>query len=281
MDQSLEPETEEDKDVVNMTNNSDEKHTVRDLYKTQPLKTSSSVGEFGSPKNRELKAKYITTLSARNSANASEKSIITPRAHPLDDSSNSDMQELKMALGGVSDRSGSGQQNTFLNNLFEGNDVIFSDEGSGDSFDLDDQQEHEQEEKVWHQAEFDNRASLKLMRAQTKEVDQYDELDWAIRKIRASLVNEVITDNFSAKDGKDSFTKLERRNAQLIHELATCTPFVKVAAGKYFIGTEIRQIQIKGRGVLVKTGGGFMYLLEFLLHYAKSESLRIGLNMLK
>lgn len=40
-------------------------------------------------------------------------------------------------------------------------------------------------------------------------------------------------------------------------------------------------MQIKGKGVLVRTGGGYMYLYEFLLHYAKSECLRLGLNMLK
>ena len=168
--------------------------------------------------------------------------------------------------------------------------MIFSDEGSQDSFNLDDQAEHEHEEKVWQQAEQDPRASLQLMRAQTRKVDDYDELDWAIRKIRASLVDEVIceTGGFGEQiqqDGRvfigDAMDKLERRNSMLIHELATCIPFVKVGNGKYFLGTEVRQIQQKGRGVLVKTGGSFMYLLEFLLHYAKSESLRIGLNMLK
>lgn len=31
----------------------------------------------------------------------------------------------------------------------------------------------------------------------------------------------------------------------------------------------------------MRTGGGFMYLSEFLLHYAKSECLKMGLLMLK
>ena len=78
------------------------------------------------------------------------------------------------------------------------------------------------------------------MRAQTRKVEEYDELDWAIRKVRSNLAGEVIADNAGARDGKDTLTKLERRNAQLIHELATCIPFVKVETGKYFIGTEIR-----------------------------------------
>ena len=59
-----------------------------------------------------------------------------------DDSSNSDMRELKMMLGGgISDRSG--------NVLFSGNqgeDVIFSDEGSDDSFARDEDFEAEEEE---------------------------------------------------------------------------------------------------------------------------------------
>jgi len=67
----------------------------------------------------------------------------------------------------------------------------------------------------------------------------------------------------------------------LIYELATCLPFVKIKQGIYLVGTEIRSIQIKGRGVLVRTGGGYMYLSEFLLHYAKSECLKLGLMILK
>ena len=67
----------------------------------------------------------------------------------------------------------------------------------------------------------------------------------------------------------------------MIYELATCLPFVKLSTGRYLVGTEVRQIQIKGRGVLVRTGGGYMYLSEFLLHYAKSECLKLGLMILK
>jgi len=50
-------------------------------------------------------------------------------------SSADDMRELKMALGGHSDRSGN-NINMFSNNasvLLDGGDVIFSDEGSDDS----------------------------------------------------------------------------------------------------------------------------------------------------
>ena len=75
--------------------------------------------------------------------------------------------------------------------------------------------------------------------------------------------------------------QLEKKNQSLIYELATCLPFVKLGPGKFLIGSEVRNIQIKGRGVLVRTGGGFMYLSEFMLHYAKIECIKLGLTMLK
>ena len=77
--------------------------------------------------------------------------------------------------------------------------------------------------------------------------------------------------------------KLEKQNQRLIYELATCLPLVKLEGtdGMYLVGTEFKKIQMKGRGVLVRTGGGYMYLSEYLLHYAKAECLKIGVMMLK
>ena len=60
------------------------------------------------------------------------------------DSSNSDMRELKMALGGLSDRSGNALFNPAQNN----ENVIFSDEGSDDSIDLDE----EDSAQIWERA---------------------------------------------------------------------------------------------------------------------------------
>lgn len=111
-----------------------------------------------------------------------------------------------------------------------------------------------------------------------------DELDQAITKVLANLVNSVLIGfdpNAEENENMSAHQKLEHRNQAIIYQLATCLPFIKIATGRYLMGTEIRAIQIKGRGVLVRTGGGFMYLSEFLLHYAKSECLRIGLSMLK
>ena len=45
------------------------------------------------------------------------------------------MRELKLALGGMSDRSGNGKfEYNHEKNFYEGDNVIFSDEGSNDSF---------------------------------------------------------------------------------------------------------------------------------------------------
>ena len=116
-------------------------------------------------------------------------------------------------------------------------------------------------------------------------MEKGDETDLAIKKVLENLVKHVLTDfNPNSNDQDLKLTpkqQLERKNQALIYELATILPFVKLAAGRYLVGTEIRSIQIKGRGVLVRTGGGFMYLSEFLLHYAKSECLKLGLMMLK
>ena len=85
----------------------------------------------------------------------------------------------------------------------------------------------------------------------------------------------------SESSPRDQAKNLERQNQHLKEELATCLPFCKVAPGQYLIGTEIRKIQIKGRGVLVKTGNAFMYMSEHLLHFAKSEGIQLALMLLK
>ena len=68
------------------------------------------------------------------------------------DSSNSDMRELKMALGGLSDRSGNALFNPAQNN----ENVIFSDEGSDDSIDLDE----EDSAQIWERAQTNPKASI-------------------------------------------------------------------------------------------------------------------------
>lgn len=129
-----------------------------------------------------------------------------------------------------------------------------------------------------------NKASLQLLRTLTQKMKGGDETDLAIQKVLHNLVQHVLVDFDPNNTDLSNLTptqRLEKRNQQLIYELATCLPFVKLTTGKYLIGSEVRMIAIKGRGVLVRTGGGYMYLSEYMLHYAKIECIKLGLVMLK
>ena len=70
----------------------------------------------------------------------------------------------------------------------------------------------------------------------------------------------------------------QHQNA-LIAEMSTCLPFIKVSTGKYLLGTEVRQIQLKGSGCLVRTGKRLMYLDEWLRHYSRSETFILNVLM--
>jgi len=136
---------------------------------------------------------------------------------------------------------------------------------------------------MWNKIDS-NKASLQLLRTLTQKMKGGDETDLAIQKVLHNLVQHVLVDFDPNNTDLSNLTptqRLEKRNQQLIYELATCLPFVKLATGKYLIGSEVRMIAIKGRGVLVRTGGGYMYLSEYMLHYAKIECIKLGLVMLK
>ena len=60
--------------------------------------------------------------------------------------------------------------------------------------------------------------------------------------------------------------------------MATYMPYVKLEPGKYLIGTRERKLMMKGKSVLVRTGGGYMHFEEYIKHYARSEC--IGLSKL-
>ena len=56
---------------------------------------------------------------------------------------------------------------------------------------------------------------------------------------------------------------------------------VKIENGKYILGCELRKIMIKGKGPLIRTGGGYIYLEEFLRYHARQECLKLKVNMVK
>ena len=86
--------------------------------------------------------------------------------------------------------------------------------------------------------------------------------------------------SYSLFQNYDKLTQSEKEKYKeaLEVEMATYMPFVKLEPGKYLIGTRERTLQIKGRNILVRTGGGYMHFEEYLRHYSRSEC--ISLNKL-
>ena len=58
--------------------------------------------------------------------------------------------------------------------------------------------------------------------------------------------------------------------------MTTCMPFVKLESGRYLIGTHERKLQMKGKNILLRTGGGHMYFLEYIKHYSRSECIALS-----
>ena len=144
------------------------------------------------PMNDDLKA--CMTLSDRPDYNilSDPMNLDTPRS---DLSSTADMRELKMALGGVSDRSAEGLGDTNLvfkqkTDLYEENNVIFSDEGSNDSFNI--ENDEQESSAMWAKPEIDKKASLQFMRSTTLRMSKGDECDQAIQKVLQNLVNNYL-----------------------------------------------------------------------------------------
>ena len=67
--------------------------------------------------------------------------------------------------------------------------------------------------------------------------------------------------------------KQEKYREVLNIELVKYMPFVKLASGKYLIGTRQRQLQLKGSSCLVRTASGQMKLADYLKRYSRSECL--------
>ena len=63
--------------------------------------------------------------------------------------------------------------------------------------------------------------------------------------------------------------------------MATYLPIVRLVWGKYLIGTHEKQVEVKEDGPIVRTGGGFMKLDEYLKHYSKSECIELSSMMRK
>jgi hypothetical protein len=54
-----------------------------------------------------------------------------------------------------------------------------------------------------------------------------------------------------------------------------CTPLIKVSEASYLIGAELKMVEIKSNQTLIRTGGGFEPLSEYLTKYSKSQCLKL------
>ena len=217
--------------------------------------SDSDVCDSSSPEPRDAAAELVEEMKTSDGL-LPDRQLLKHRsenileATPRSDisSGGADMAELKMALGGLSDRSAGplGDAGSFTfqptADLVEENDVIFSDEGSNDSFNI--QEDDEAQQKIWQQPKIDQKASLQFMRATTLRMAKGDETDQAIQKVLQNLVNHYLTDfDPDEVESDQNLTvdqKLEKKNQSLIYELATCLPFVKLSPGRYLVGTEVR-----------------------------------------
>lgn len=57
---------------------------------------------------------------------------------------------------------------------------------------------------------------------------------------------------------------------ELEFQLSTLLPVIKLDKAKYLIGTEVKMLEIQRSIVMVRIGGGYQPLLDYLKHAGKS-----------
>ena len=94
-----------------------------------------------------------------------------------------------------------------------------------------------------------------------------------------NLVNKFLIDfDPHAREDLSTLSEeevLKKKNQRLIYELTILMPFTKVKQGRYLIGSEVHSVQVKGNGVLLRTGGGFILVSEYMLHNARAEAIKL------
>jgi hypothetical protein len=66
---------------------------------------------------------------------------------------------------------------------------------------------------------------------------------------------------------------------ELEFQLSTLLPVIKLDKAKYLIGTEVKMLEIQRSIVMVRIGGGYQPLLDYLKHAGKSQSLKLNILM--
>lgn len=64
-------------------------------------------------------------------------------------------------------------------------------------------------------------------------------------------------------------------NAQLCEILGIMLPVIKIAPGKYLIGTQVKQLQKKEKNLILRVGGGYTDLDTYFKEQLIKESITI------
>ena len=68
-------------------------------------------------------------------------------------------------------------------------------------------------------------------------------------------------------------------NEELEQCMRLLVPVIKLDTNSYIVGTQKRQLVMKNTNLLMRVGGGFMELNEYLRQEAKFECLKISMAM--
>ena len=91
-----------------------------------------------------------------------------------------------------------------------------------------------------------------------------DQIDQEIARVIEVLCQQNFAchsyEEFKTQETSSDTSAKQKYLEALEIEAATYFPIVKLCHGKYLIGTKERTLSVNDQGVLVRTGGGFMYL---------------------
>ena len=62
----------------------------------------------------------------------------------------------------------------------------------------------------------------------------------------------------------------------LEEQMAIMIPVIKVSEAKFLIGTELKQLEIRNSVIVVRVGGGYEPLQEYLLNKGKTHCMKLN-----
>jgi len=102
--------------------------------------------------------------------------------------------------------------------------------------------------------------------------------------VEDALVNDdsALQDASPTHDGTSFQNFIDLLSKEQLEQcLRLLVPVIKLDTNSYLIGTQKRQLLMKNTNLLIRVGGGFMELNEYLRQEAKFECLKISMTMEK